>query len=146
VFFVPFCGHINIDGATVSLNVFVLVPFDRIKGEYLNGYRIGKYPQTPLKRLAVYKPPRGFIEVTRENAETLISPHFRLGQFRGGCVRAYVDIQWPQEIDEKEMSPAIIAIGKGLYNQHRSIILAIPVIRRRTLTGHPVRVFHGVSP
>ena len=69
------------DTATVSLNVFVLVPFDQIKGEDLNGYRIGKYPQTPLKQLAVYKPPRGFIEVTRENAETLISPHFRLGQF-----------------------------------------------------------------
>jgi len=67
--------------ATVSLNVFVMVPFDRIKGEYLNGYRIGKYPQTPLKQLAVYKPPRGFIEVTMENAETLISPHFRLAQF-----------------------------------------------------------------
>lgn len=67
--------------ATVSLNVFVLVPFDQIEGEYLNGYRIGKYPHTPLKQLAVYKPPRGFIEVTRENAETLISPHFRLAQF-----------------------------------------------------------------
>ena len=67
--------------AMVSLNVFVLVPFDQIEGEYLKGYRIGKYPQPPLKQLAVYKPPRGFIEVTRENADTLISPHFRLGQF-----------------------------------------------------------------
>jgi hypothetical protein len=67
--------------ATVSLNVFVLVPFDQIEGEYLNGYHIGKYPQIPLKQLAAYKPPRGFIEVTRENAETLISPHFRLAQF-----------------------------------------------------------------
>ncbi|MGB9437493.1 MAG: mechanosensitive ion channel domain-containing protein, partial [Desulfobacterales bacterium] len=51
-----------------------------------------------------------------------------ISQFRGGCIRAYVDIQLPQEIDEKEMSPAIQAIGQGMYNQHRSIILAIPEI------------------
>jgi len=67
--------------ATISLNVFVLVPFDRLKSECLKGYHIGKYQQTPLKKLAVYRPPPGFIEVTRENSETLISPHFRLGQF-----------------------------------------------------------------
>ena len=51
-----------------------------------------------------------------------------ISQFRGGCIRAYVDIQVPQEIDEKEMSQAIQAIGQGMYNQHRSIILAIPEI------------------
>ena len=51
-----------------------------------------------------------------------------ISQFRDGCVRAYVDIQLPQEIDEKKMSPAIQSICKGMYNQHRSIILAIPEI------------------
>ena len=51
-----------------------------------------------------------------------------ISQFRGGCIRAYVDIQVPQETDEKEMSQAIQAIGQGMYNQHRSIILAIPEI------------------
>ena len=51
-----------------------------------------------------------------------------ISQFRGGCIRAYVDIQLPQEIDEKEMSPAIQSICQGMYNQHRSIILAIPEI------------------
>jgi moderate conductance mechanosensitive channel len=51
-----------------------------------------------------------------------------ISQFRGGCIRAYVDIQLPQEIDEKEMLPAIQSICKGMYNQHRSIILAIPEI------------------
>jgi len=49
-----------------------------------------------------------------------------ISQFRGGCIRAYVDIQLPQEIDEKKMVPAIQSICKGMYNQHRSIILAIP--------------------
>ncbi|MGD9194265.1 MAG: mechanosensitive ion channel [Desulfobacterales bacterium] len=51
-----------------------------------------------------------------------------ISQFRGGCIRAYVDIQLPQEIDEKEILQAILAIAKGMYNQHRSIILAIPEI------------------
>ena len=51
-----------------------------------------------------------------------------ISQFRGGCIRAYVDIQLPQEIDEKEMSQAIQAIARGMYHQHKSIILATPEI------------------
>ena len=51
-----------------------------------------------------------------------------ISQFRGGCIRAYVDIQLPQEIDEKELSQAIQAVAKGMYDQHRSIILAKPEI------------------
>ncbi len=51
-----------------------------------------------------------------------------ISQFRGGCIRAYVDIQLPQEIDEKEIMQAIQAIARGMYDQHRSIILAIPEI------------------
>ncbi|CAB1078405.1 hypothetical protein D1AOALGA4SA_6146 [Olavius algarvensis Delta 1 endosymbiont] len=49
-----------------------------------------------------------------------------ISQFRGGCIRAYVDIQLPPEIDDKEMQQAIQAIGDGMYDQHRSIILAAP--------------------
>jgi small conductance mechanosensitive channel len=49
--------------------------------------------------------------------------------FRGGCIRAYVDIQLPKESDEEaEISQAIQAIAKGMYHQHRSIILAAPEI------------------
>ena len=51
-----------------------------------------------------------------------------ISQFRGGCIRAYVDIQLPQEIDEKEILQAIQAIAKGMYEQHKLIILAIPEI------------------
>jgi hypothetical protein len=66
---------------SIVLNVFVMVPFDHVRGEKLNGYRIGKYPSIPLKQLPIYKPPRGFIEVTEENQETLISAHFKLKDF-----------------------------------------------------------------
>ena len=49
-----------------------------------------------------------------------------ISKFRGGCIRAYVDVQLPQEIDETEISRAIQAIAKGMYHQHTSIILATP--------------------
>jgi hypothetical protein len=66
---------------SMSLNIFVMVPFGQIKEEYLNGFQIGKYPQIALKGLEIYKPPRGFVEVTPQNEGTLISPHFKLEQF-----------------------------------------------------------------
>jgi len=66
---------------SILLTVFVMVPYGRLQGEELNGYRIGKYPAIPLKQLPIYRPPRGFIEVTEENLETPVSPHFRLKDF-----------------------------------------------------------------
>jgi hypothetical protein len=66
---------------TVTLNVFVMVPLERIEDGVLNGYRIGNYPAVALRQQAIYTPPRGLIEVTRENENLLVSPHFRLRQF-----------------------------------------------------------------
>jgi len=66
---------------TMVLKLFVMMPLSEVKDGSLNGYRIGKYPIKPYKGLPQYKPPPGFIEVTLENKEMLISPHFRLGQF-----------------------------------------------------------------
>ena len=51
-----------------------------------------------------------------------------ISRFRGGCIRAYVDIQVPQGTEEKDMSRAIQAIAEGMYNQHKSIILGTPEI------------------
>lgn len=65
----------------IHVNIFVMIPFEELKGEYLNGYCIGTYPTVPLKRLSIYKPPRGFIEVTRETEDVYVSPHFQLKQF-----------------------------------------------------------------
>jgi small-conductance mechanosensitive channel len=62
-----------------------------------------------------------------------------ISQFRGGCIRAYVDIQLPQEVDENEISQAIQAIAKGMYHQHRSIILAAP----ETLGSRMQRLANG---
>jgi len=71
----------NANSDAITLNVFVMVPSSQMKGEYLNGYRIGKYPEKPKDGLAIYQKPRGFIEVTRENENTLVAPHLTLKQF-----------------------------------------------------------------
>lgn len=68
-------------GETMRINVFVMVPFQKMKRGTLNGYSIGAYPHRPTHFEPFYRPPAGFIEVTRENEETQLSPHFRLKQF-----------------------------------------------------------------
>ena len=65
----------------IAVHAFVMVPATGMKGGVLNGYRIGEYPAAPLKGNSIYLPPGGFIEVTKENQETKLSPHFRLKQF-----------------------------------------------------------------
>jgi hypothetical protein len=66
---------------TITVRAFVMVPAVAIKDGYLNGYRIGTYPDTPPKGNPLYRAPRGFIEVTKDNQDTRVSPHFRLKQF-----------------------------------------------------------------
>jgi hypothetical protein len=66
---------------SIVIQAFVLVPFERLRGEYLNGYRIGRYPRRALRGLDIYRPPAGFIEVTRANENVFVSPHFQLKQF-----------------------------------------------------------------
>ena len=69
--------HISSD--TMTLNAFVLVPYER--QETLEGYRIGRYQQTGLARTAAYAVPDGFIEVTAANQSIKVAPHFTLAQF-----------------------------------------------------------------
>lgn len=65
----------------MKINVFVMHPASSVKDGYLRGYRIGEYPKTPMRGLKAYLPPAGFVEVTPENSQTRVSPHFTLGQF-----------------------------------------------------------------
>jgi hypothetical protein len=65
----------------IAIHAFVMVPATEVKHGLLNSYRIGDYPSTPLAGNPLYLPPPGFIEVTKENKETRVSPHFTLKQF-----------------------------------------------------------------
>jgi hypothetical protein len=76
---------ITIDGPgkkdSIALHAFVMVPRTEVKDGMLNGYRIGEYPAPPRTAHSPYLPPPGFVEVTKENLKTKLSPHFTLEQF-----------------------------------------------------------------
>lgn len=61
--------------------VFVMVPAIEIRSGVLNGFQIGAYPATPLKGNPLYIAPKAFIEVTKENEDTKVSPNFRIKEF-----------------------------------------------------------------
>ncbi len=63
------------------IQFFVMVPASDIQKGFLNGYPIGEYPSKPLKNLDAYQAPIGFVEVTAENENAQLSPHFCLKQF-----------------------------------------------------------------
>jgi hypothetical protein len=65
----------------IAVHAFVMVPETNVKDGVLNGYRIGQYPAPPRNHRSSYLPPPGFIEVTSENLNTRVSPHFTLKQF-----------------------------------------------------------------
>ena len=72
----------NPAGKTVAdVSAFVMVPSTRVRDGLLNGFQIGAYPAEPLKGNPVYIAPKGFIEVTKENEDTKLSPNFRIKQF-----------------------------------------------------------------
>lgn len=68
-------------GASVRLNVLVAHPAASVRDGLLGDYRIGAYRQTPLRGDPAYLPPRGFIEVSPDDEDVLVSPHFTLGEF-----------------------------------------------------------------
>jgi uncharacterized protein YcbK (DUF882 family) len=72
----------NPAGSTIAdFSAFVMVPNARVVKGALNNYQIGFYPAKPLKGNPVYTLPAGFIEVTRQNEDTRVSPNFRIKHF-----------------------------------------------------------------
>ena len=66
-----------------NFNVITLVPFSEKRAGHIGTYFLGSWPfesgGTP--KTPAYANPAGFIEVTRENADTPISAHFKLRDF-----------------------------------------------------------------
>lgn len=65
----------------ITLNIFVMIPFNQLRGQFLKQFRIGHYPKIAYHQLEIYKNPPGFIEITERNKNTSLSPHFRVNQF-----------------------------------------------------------------
>ena len=64
-----------------DFHAFVMVPATAVSKGFLNGYQIGTYPATQLGGKPSYIPPKGFIEITKDNEDTKVSPNFRIKQF-----------------------------------------------------------------
>jgi len=77
----PFAIARSAGGDSMLFNAFVMVSAAEMRGEYLRGYRIGKYPNAPLRGLEFYARPKGFIRLDSATLTASLSPHFRLGQF-----------------------------------------------------------------
>jgi len=69
------------DAERMVLNILVLTPMSNKKGEYLNGYRIGNYPVTPLNDDPIYDRPKGLFEITAETQNLQLTPNFNMSQF-----------------------------------------------------------------
>ncbi|HEY3133528.1 MAG TPA: D-Ala-D-Ala carboxypeptidase family metallohydrolase [Gemmatimonadaceae bacterium] len=68
--------------ASSAETVFTMRSFGQKVRAWLNGYRLGYWPQEKGRlRSEAYKNPDGFIEVTPENEDTRVSEHFRLRDF-----------------------------------------------------------------
>lgn len=71
--------HVHSGGSRSLVRVFVLRPY--YGGTTIGGYRLGHYVRDAKEGDPAYRIPEGFVEVTARNFDTMVSPHFRLGQF-----------------------------------------------------------------
>jgi hypothetical protein len=75
-----------------DFNVITMRPFSEKQRGRIGLYYLGNWPNERNAARARYAPPRGFIEVTRENRMTPVSDHFRLGDF---LTKNQADV-WPK--------------------------------------------------
>jgi hypothetical protein len=66
---------------TIHVTFMVARLAAEVRDGTLNGYRIGAYRPRPSSMSASYEPPTGFVEARPNDADMLVSPNFRLGQF-----------------------------------------------------------------
>ena len=79
--------------------VFTMRSFGQKVRAWLNGYRLGYWPQEKGRlRSEAYKNPDGFIEVTPDNEDTRVSEHFRLRDF---ISHGQADV-WPKYVVLRE--------------------------------------------
>jgi len=85
--------------STGAETVFTMRSFGQKVRAWLNGYRLGYWPQEKGRlRSEAYKNPDGFIEVTPENEDTRVSEHFRLRDF---VSHGQTDV-WPKYVVLRE--------------------------------------------
>jgi hypothetical protein len=71
----------NLRSSKIKLNVFVLIPFEKKEGKYLEGFRIGNYPKVPTDKRKHYSKPEGFFKIDESNLNIKLTPHFKVKKF-----------------------------------------------------------------
>lgn len=66
----------------LTLTLMNMVAHSEVKNGLLDGYRIGKYLERPLRGLASYQKPSGFIRLTASNRDAWVSDRYRLRDFQ----------------------------------------------------------------
>jgi small-conductance mechanosensitive channel len=72
-----------------------------------------------------------FTTLVNLHGQEIYIPNRNIGmisRFRRGAIRAYVDVQLPNDLGEKDVADEIQSIASGMYSQHKSIILTQPEI------------------
>src|SRR5256714_12082879 len=101
----------SVQGAPTSgaETVFTMRSFGQKVRAWLNGYRLGYWPQEKGRlRSEAYRNPEGFIEVTPENEDTRVSEHFRLRDFVSH--------------DQKEVWPKYVVLREPLLDKLELVI------------------------
>ena len=89
----------SVQGGASPETVFTMRSFGQKVRAWLNGYRLGYWPQEKGRvRSEAYKNPDGFIEVTPDNEDTRVSEHFRLRDFVSHDQKAV----WPKYVVLRE--------------------------------------------
>lgn len=75
-------ASVETDRRRLLLTLVAVTPATELRKGLLDGYRIGTYMSKPLKGLASYQPPRGFIRLTGESAGIRVSDRYTLRDFQ----------------------------------------------------------------
>ncbi len=110
-----------------NFSVITLVPFSEKQGGHIGAYYLGSWPfeKGGTPKTPAYANPTGFIEVTPQNADTLISAHFRLRDF---LTR-----------DQPNVWPKYLLLNPKLLDKLELTIQELEAM------GHPVRHFRIMS-
>jgi hypothetical protein len=75
-------ARVRAGGRELTLTLVSLVPYSAMQNGRLDGYQVGEYKTQPLKGLASYVRPKGFIRLTNANAAVHVADHYRMRDFQ----------------------------------------------------------------
>jgi hypothetical protein len=75
-------ARVRAGGRELMLTLVNVVPYDAMKDGRLDGYRVGEYADKPMKGLATYERPKGFVRLTNANGSLWVSDHYRMRDFQ----------------------------------------------------------------